>query len=140
MTQPMVIDNSVVMTWCFEDEANDYADSVLDKLAETTAMVPSIWALEVVNVLLTAERRKRLKQAESIRFMTLLSQLPIVVDHDRPEKMMKDLLDLGRSTGLSSYDAAYLELAMRNDFPLATLDKKLAEAARLVDVTLYKQG
>ena len=140
MNQPMVIDNSVVMTWCFEDEANDYADSVLDKLAETTAMVPSIWALEVVNVLLTAERRKRLKQADSIRFMTLLSQLPIVVDHDRPEKMMKDLLVLGRSTGLSSYDAAYLELAMRNDFPLATLDKKLAEAARLVDVTLYKQG
>ena len=136
MNQPMVIDNSVVMTWCFEDEANDYADSVLDKLAETTAMVPSIWALEVVNVLLTAERRKRLKQADSIRFMTLLSQLPIVVDHDRPEKMMKDLLVLGRSTGLSSYDAAYLELAMRNDFPLATLDKKLAEAARLVDVTL----
>ena len=137
MTQPMVIDNSVVMTWCFEDEANDYADSVLDKLAETTAMVPSIWALEVVNVLLTAERRKRLKQADSLRFMTLLSQLPIVVDHDRPEKMMKDLLDLGRSTGLSSYDAAYLELAMRNDYPLATLDKKLAEAARLVDVTLF---
>ena len=136
MNQPMVIDNSVVMTWCFEDVANDYADSVLDKLAETTAMVPSIWALEVVNVLLTAERRKRLKQADSIRFMTLLSQLPIVVDHDRPEKMMKDLLVLGRSTGLSSYDAAYLELAMRNDFPLATLDKKLAEAARLVDVTL----
>ena len=138
MIQPMVIDNSVVMSWCFEDEANDYADSVLDKLNQTSAIVPVMWPFEVVNVLLVAERRKRLKQADSLRFITLLSELPIVVDDGRPEKVIKDLLALGRTTGLSSYDAAYLELAMRKDFPLATLDRKLFEAARTVDVTLFE--
>ncbi|MCB2149478.1 MAG: type II toxin-antitoxin system VapC family toxin [Deltaproteobacteria bacterium] len=118
----MVIDNSVVMAWCFEDETNAYADGVLEKMAETTAFVPSVWSLEVVNVLLVAERRKRLKQAESVRFIALLNQLPIIVDQDRPEKMLSELLALGRSTGLSSYDAAYLHLAMKNDCPLATVD------------------
>ena len=125
------------MSWCFEDEASDYADSVLNELKITSAMVPSIWPYEVVNVLLVAERQKRLKQAESVQFVTLLSQLSILVDEDSPEKSMKDVLALGRETGLSSYDAAYLELAMRNGFPLATLDKKLTAAAKAVDVNLF---
>lgn len=137
MKRPIVIDNSVVMSWCFEDEASDYADSVLNELKITSAMVPSIWPYEVVNVLLVAERRKRLKQAESVQFVTLLSQLSILVDEDSPEKSMKDVLALGRETGLSSYDAAYLELAMRNGFPLATIDKKLTAAAKAVDVNLF---
>jgi len=137
MKRPIVIDNSVVMSWCFEDEASDYADSVLNELKITSAMVPSIWPYEVVNVLLVAERQKRLKQAESVQFVTLLSQLSILVDEDSPEKSMKDVLALGRETGLSSYDAAYLELAMRNGFPLATIDKKLTAAAKAVDVNLF---
>ena len=136
MTQLMVVDNSVVMAWCFEDESNAYADGVLEKLAETTALVPSVWPLEVVNFLLVAERRKRLKQADSMQFISLLNQLPIIVDHDRPENMINDLLALGRSTGLSSYDAAYLYLSMKNDCPLATVDKKLLESAKAVDVAL----
>ena len=137
MKRPIVIDNSVVMSWCFEDEASDYADSVLNELKITSAMVPSIWPYEVVNVLLVAERQKRLKQAESVQFVALLSQLSILVDEDSPKKSMKDVLALGRETGLSSYDAAYLELAMRNGFPLATLDKKLTAAAKAVDVNLF---
>jgi predicted nucleic acid-binding protein len=91
-----------------------------------------------VNVLLVAERRNRLKQVDSVRFITLLSQLPIVVEHEGPERKMKDLLSLGRATNLSSYDAAYLDVAMRNDCPIATLDKKLIEAAKNVDVTTLK--
>jgi predicted nucleic acid-binding protein len=133
-----VIDNSVVMSWCFKSEANKYGDAVLDILAESTALVPPIWPLEVVNVLLIAERRNRLKQVDSIRFITLLSQLPIVVELERPERKMKDLLSLGRANNLSSYDAAYLDLAMRNDCPIATLDEKLIEAAENVDVTILK--
>lgn len=129
-----VIDNSVVMAWCFGDEASAYADAVLDKLSEHTAIVPAIWPLEVVNVLLAAERRQRLKPADSVRFLTLLSALPIVVDHGGQKRMMKDLLVLGRENALSSYDAAYLDLAMRNDCPIATLDKKLLEAAGAMDV------
>lgn len=138
MMNSFVVDNSVVMSWCFNDEANKYGDAVLDRLAESTAIVPPIWPLEVVNVLLVAERRNRLKQVDSVRFITLLSQLPIVVEHEGPERKMKDLLSLGRANNLSSYDAAYLDLAMRNDCPIATLDKKLIEAAENVDVTILK--
>ena len=138
MMNSFVVDNSVVMSWCFKDETNKYADAVLEKLAESTAIVPPIWPLEVVNVLLVAERRNRLKQVDSVRFITLLSQLPIVVEHEGPGKKMKDLLALGRANHLSSYDAAYLDIAMRKDCPIATLDKKLIEAAKKVDVTVLE--
>ena len=138
MADLFVIDNSIVMSWCFNDETNRYADAVLDKLSESEAIVPSVWSLEVVNVLLVAERRKRLKQVDSVRFITLLSQLPIAVEHEAPAQMMKDLLALGRASNLSSYDASYLDLAMRKDCPIATLDKKLMEAAQKVDVKILE--
>ena len=138
MINGFVVDNSVVMSWCFKDETNSYADAVLDKLSESTAIAPSIWPLEVVNVLLVAERRKRLKQVDSVRFITLLSQLPIVVEDKGSEKVMNDLLALGRTSRLSSYDASYLDLAMRKDCPIATIDKKLMEAAKEVSVTILE--
>lgn len=138
MINGFVVDNSVVMSWCFKDKTNRYADAVLDKLSESTAIAPSIWPLEVVNVLLVAERRKRLKQADSVRFITLLSQLPIVVEDRGSEKVMKDLLALGRTSHLSSYDASYLDLAMRKDCPIATIDKKIMEAAKEVSVTILE--
>ena len=138
MMNSFVVDNSVVMSWCFKDETNKYGDAVLDRLAESTAIVPPIWPLEVVNVLLVAERRNRLKQVDSVRFITLLSQLPIVVEHEGPERKMKDLLSLGRANNLSSYDAAYLDLSMKKDCPIATLDKKLIEAAKKVNVTILE--
>ena len=94
MGESFVVDNSVVMSWCFKDETNQYADAILDCLSDATAFVPSIWPLEVVNLLLVAERKKRLSEADSVRFITLLSQLPIIVEHERPERMMKDLLAL----------------------------------------------
>ena len=133
-----VVDNSIVMSWCFRDEANQYADAVLDSLSEATALVPSIWPLEVINVLLVAERRMRISEADSVRFTTLLSQLPIVVEYERAEQIMKDLLALARVKELSSYDASYLDLAMRKGLPLATLDKRLKEAATAVDVKLLR--
>lgn len=136
MVKHFVVDNSVVMSWCFKDETNKYADTVLDRLTESAAVVPSIWPLEVVNVLLLAERQKRLSESDSIRFITLLSQLPIVVEYERPEKMMRELLALARAYNLSSYDASYLDLAMRKGFPIATLDNKLIEAARRIDVQI----
>jgi len=138
MIEHFVVDNSVVMSWCFKDETNTYADSILDRLTKATAVVPSIWPLEVVNVLLVAERQKRLSQSDSIRFITLISQLPIVVEHELPEKMMQELLALARGNNLSSYDASYLDLAMRKGFPIATSDNKLIEAARRTDVTILK--
>ena len=136
MAGSFVMDNSVVMAWCFQDEAEEYADSVLDHLSDTKAFVPSIWPLEVVNVLLVAERRKRITEADSVHFLTLLALLPIFVEHERPERVMKDLLALGRANTLSSYDASYLELAMRKGIPLATLDERLISAAKTVNVPI----
>jgi len=136
MSESFVVDNSVVMSWCFDDEKSQYADAVLDRLSKATAFVPSIWSLEVVNVLLVAERKKRLNEADSVRFITLLSQLPIVVEHERPEGIMKDLLALARSSNISGYDASYLNLSMRKGFPLATLDTRLREAAKKTKVPI----
>jgi predicted nucleic acid-binding protein len=134
MGRSFVVDNSIVMTWCFKDEADPYADAVLKSLMENQAIVPAFWPLEVVNVLLVAERRNRLHESDSIRFLSILSQLPIQVERTWPEKMMPQLLALGRNNSLSSYDAAYLELAMRQGLPIATLDQRLLEAARRVHV------
>ena len=136
MTEHFVIDNSVVMSWCFKDETNKYADAILHKLCEARAVVPSIWPLEVVNVLLVAERRKRLSEADSTRFITLLTQLPIIVEQERPENMMKELLTFARANNLSSYDASYLDLAMKRGYPIATSDNKLIQAARKIDVQI----
>jgi len=131
-----VIDNSVVMAWCFRDQANPYADSILERLTTAAAYVPSVWSLEVVNVLLAAERRKYISQADSVHFISLLSQLPIFVEYESPEKAMKDLLGLARTENLSSYDASYLDLAMRKGLPLATLDEKLRKAAANTNVLI----
>jgi len=135
VVEHFVVDNSVVMSWYFKDETNNYADNVLDKLTDAIAVVPSIWPLEVVNVLIVAERQRRLSESDSIRFLTLLSQLPIVLEYERPE-MMKELLALARAYNLSSYDASYLYLAMRKGLPIATLDNKLIEAAGRIEVPI----
>jgi predicted nucleic acid-binding protein len=137
MSESFVIDNSVVMSWCFKDEISQYADAVLDRLQDSTAFVPSIWPLEVANVLLVAERKKRLREADSVRFITLLSQLPIIVEYERTGRMMYDLLTLARANGLSSYDASYLNLSMRKGIPIATMDNRLIEAAKNTDVQIF---
>ena len=136
MNESFVIDNSVVMSWCFKDEISQYADKVLDCLQESNTFVPSIWPLELVNVLLVAERKKRLRQADSVRFITLLSQLPIIVEYERTGTVMNDLLTLARANKLSSYDASYLDLSMRKGLPIATLDARLIEVAKKLNVPI----
>jgi predicted nucleic acid-binding protein len=96
MIQEFVVDNSVVMSWCFQDETNKYSDAVLDCLASTSAYVPAIWPLEVGNVLLVAERKNRLSQADSSRFITLLLDLPIIVEQELPERTLGEILALAR--------------------------------------------
>ena len=136
MGNDFVIDNSVVMTWCFKDEANQYADTILDRLEASTGFVPSIWPLEVCNVLLVAERKKRIGEADSTRFITLLASLPITIEQEPPERMVTEVFLLAREHNLSSYDASYLDLAMRKGLPIATLDKNLIAAAKRSQVPL----
>ena len=115
-----------------------YAEAVLDSLTEAVAVVPAIWPLEVINVLLVAERNGRLHEADSVRFVSLIGQLPIMVDRSWPERLMRDLLAIGRIHNLSSYDTAYLELAMRQGLPIATLDKRLLQSARQINLPILE--
>ncbi len=132
-----VIDNSIVMSWCFADEENGYADLVLSRLESQEACVPAIWPLEVGNVLLVAERRKRLSEADSVRFLELLHDLPITVIQEPPERMCREIVALARVQKLSTYDASYLDLAMRKGLPVATLDSALQEGAENCEVHLF---
>ncbi|MDQ3238037.1 MAG: type II toxin-antitoxin system VapC family toxin [Actinomycetota bacterium] len=135
---PFVLDNSVVMAWCFEDEDTEYADGVLELLDADTAITPSIWPLEIANAILMSERRGRLSAAGAARFTELVSGLTISVERTALLRALGAVMEVGRTHSLISYDAAYLELAMRRGLPLATLDNRLADAARQADVTLIE--
>ncbi len=136
MGDNFVIDNSVVMAWCFKDEKNSYADTILNRFMNSTAFVPAIWPLEVGNVLLVAECKKRIGEADSARFIELLSEIPIIVEQELPERMIKEIFALARAHKLSTYEASYLDLAMRNGLPLATVDKNLIKAAKKSQVVI----
>jgi predicted nucleic acid-binding protein len=124
------------MAWCFQDESTAYTESVFDRLWETDVLVPAIWPLEVGNVLLSGERAHRLTQADTARFLQVLQALPIIVDTQTSPRAFGPVLALGRENGLSAYDAAYLELAMREGLALATLDESLRTAAGRAGVPL----
>lgn len=131
-----VLDASVALSWCFEDEADAEGDAVLRRLVAGRAAVPTVWALEVANVLLGAERRGRITPAGSARFLALLDALPIDVDAHTPVRAGREILTLARAHGLSSYDASYLELAARSGIPIATRDRPLRDAARTLGLGL----
>ena len=131
---PFVVDASVALAWCFEDEATPQTEAVLDRLSHDTAVVPSLWELEVSNVLLAGERRDRLTESQSARFVALLAQLPILVDTASVD--VGAVLAAGRQHVLTAYDAAYLVLAEREGVPLATLDARLRAAAQAVGVAV----
>ena len=130
-----VLDASVTLAWCFEDTASPVADHALVALESgSEAGVPALWRLELANVLVIAERRKRLTEADTARFLTLIDGLPIQVvpEHGTTRSMVA----LARAHGLTAYDAAYLELALRSGLPLATLDTRLGSAARVAGIKL----
>ena len=133
----IVLDASVVLAWAFPDEGSEYADAVLVSLEGETILVPSLWAVEVTNGLAVGERRKRLREAEIRRFLALLQGLPILQDIQSPGDAMNGILPLARECGLSAYEAAYLELAVRKGAPVATLDTGLRKAAREAGIPVY---
>lgn len=126
-----VIDCSITMPWFLEDEATSFTDKIQETLSiDSDAVVPSIWINEVVNVFIIAERKKRISPEKTDRFLFLLSSLPIYKETIPSAFVIKDILRLARKHNLSAYDAAYLELAVRERLPLATLDQDLLKAAR----------
>ena len=127
-----ILDCSVTMSWCFEDELGGYAASVLEAMRDAEVQVPSIWALEVANVLLVAERRRRITPMASATFVRHLAGLPIVVatgEHDSFDRV----LPLARGARLS----AYVALAQETGLPLAPQDRTMRGAARRVGVELF---
>lgn len=138
-----VLDNSVTMRWLFEsNKVSDqkYAERVLESLLKVDAVVPNLWHLEVANVLLGAEKRGDTTAGQSEGFLAQLENLPIRVDPSTSHQAFSRILSLSRAYKLSSYDAAYLELAVRESLPLATLDKDLKKAATKAGVSLYLKG
>jgi predicted nucleic acid-binding protein len=125
------------MGWCFDDEADPYTERVLGALEAGTAVVPALWPLEVANVLLVAERRRRLRRADVVQFLDLLEGLPVEVDPVIAVADVAGISALAREHRLSAYDAAYLHLAMRERLPLATRDAALRSAARAVSVAHF---
>lgn len=131
---PFVIDASTTMAWCFEDEASAETDAILDRLGQDHALVPPLWEYEVANVLLVAERRTRITEFQSTRFVALLGQLPIHVSPLPPSAVA--LTAIGRRHQLSAYDSAYLELASHEGVALASQDNKLRRAAEASGIPL----
>lgn len=134
----LVLDSSIALCWYFQDQADPYADGVAKQLISAEALVPSLWPLEVANAVLMGERRNRSTQADAQRWIAVLETLPITLDSETAARAWKDTLTLARAHKLSAYDAAYLELALREGLPIATLDPKLKAAAQAVGVPLYQ--
>jgi predicted nucleic acid-binding protein len=134
MSAAFVLDCSVVMTWLFRDEVTAATSGILDRLGAETALVPPFWFLEVANVLLVAERKKRISADQAEDFVQQLRTFDLEIDTEPSERAFSHLLPLCRAHRLTSYDAIYLDLAQRRKLPLATLDDPLRKAAKKVGV------
>jgi predicted nucleic acid-binding protein len=135
-----VLDASVALLW-LAPGANPsgvaYAGAALKTLKESQALTPSLWPLEVGNVIAKLEAKNIVTEADSQRFIALLGRLDILTDAATANRALGDTLNLARRYGLSVYDAAYLELALRMSHPLATLDADLAKAASLAGIPIF---
>jgi predicted nucleic acid-binding protein len=134
----IVIDASVALAWCFPDEASEYAESVLFAVENQTVIVPAIWAVEITNALLVGERRKRIRQPEIRRFVDLVKDLNVVEERQAFTDTVGKVLPLGREYDLSAYDAAYLDVAVRHEIPLATLDGPLQKACIAAGINVFR--
>ena len=135
---PCVIDCSIALAWYFADEAHPYADAVLDGLSQSGAVVPALWPLELANALVMGERRGRSTAAQATIWLGMLEALPIRVDDETNVHAWSTTLHLARAHGLTSYDASYLELALRLGVPMATFGGALKAAAVGVGVPLFQ--
>jgi predicted nucleic acid-binding protein len=124
-----VLDASIALAWCFNDEQTDHIRELLTSLESQTAFVPTLWPLEVGNTLLAAERRKRISFADVNLFLGLLRELNIKIDNETPDRSFHEILAYAYAQKLTTYDASYLELAMRKGLPLASKDRQLCEVA-----------
>jgi len=131
-----VLDNSVALTWFFEDERTPATTALLERVGEAGALAPGLWPLEALNGLLVAERRGRLDSSRRQRLAGFLHALPISLDGETATQAWTTTVGLAERFALSAYDAAYLELAQRHRLPLATLDRDLRAAVTALGLTV----
>ena len=126
-----VLDASIILTWCFPDEESQKALEISERIAAGERVaVPAFWRHEILNALLVGERRKRITPELTQTFLDDLDRLPVDVDPPAGAPVaFKTTQALCRKHALTAYDAAYLELAMRDNQPLATVDEQLRRAA-----------
>ena len=131
-----ILDCSVTMPWLLKNDSSGYSLDALRSFEKNQALVPELWSYEVGNVLAVAERKRKIKSPEALKFIQQLRELPIQVD-DQETDILYQVYPLAREFQLSCYDAAYLELAFRLSLPLATLDQSLRKAAKKANVKLF---
>ena len=131
----IVLDNSVILSWCLQDETDPLAEQALLCTVEHGAVVPGIWWYELRNALVMNERRGRLTAPDTAAILADLRQLRISLDQAHDGSV---IIALAREHALSVYDAAYLEVALRRALPLASLDKRLIQAAAALRITVLK--
>jgi len=132
----LVIDSSAALSCCFEDEASARPDASFEQVRDQGAVVPALWHLEVANVLLQAEKRGRITMADVTMRLGLIAELPISTDNKATARAWREILALARAQGLTTYDATYLELAIRRGLPLVTKDEALVAAAGRTGVAI----
>ena len=131
-----VVDASIALAWCFQDEQTEAVLALLNRVTESGAVAPQLWPLEVLNGLLAAERRGRLAPGLRERLTSLLRDLPVAIDDETSTQVWDGTGRLAEAQKLSIYDASYLELSLRRRLPLATKDGGLAAAAQRAGAVL----
>lgn len=133
-----VVDASVSLCWYFEEQKSGYTEAVLERMAERDgAVAPALWLLEMINGLVLAERFKKLRVNQFEAFLADLKALPVEIDTAGVQRVHSSIPSLARTYRLSAYHASYLELALFEGLPLATLDKQLRVAAERAGVELF---
>ena len=136
-----VLDNSVTMRWCFEETSNAYAEDVLERMAAgEAAIVPVLWRYELGAVLAKAERKGTVTAQKAADFVAATRFLNITIDHDGIDQVQTEVYRLAVAWRLTGYDAVYLELALRKNLPLATLDQELAQACHAAGGAVLAQA
>jgi predicted nucleic acid-binding protein len=135
VSEGFVVDASIAVAWVHPAQATTQTDSLLERVYEGAPLeVPALWPLELSNVLLVLERRKKLTGAEREVALAALRKLSVKIDHEMAGLAFTKLSDLASKHQLSAYDAAYLELAQRRKLPLACKDGPLRSAAMFLKV------
>lgn len=135
-----VIDASAMLSWCFDDEKPRNADPLMRRMVNGGMAAPAHFPLECTNILRVGERAKRLTQQKSSAFIALVESLRIEIDGETTRRAWSETLEVSRRAELTTYDAAYLELAIRRQATLVSKDRALLKAARANKVPVLEIG